>query len=247
MSDPGELTPQPAPRAETPTPPTSMPAEPASPRAPSNGRAGSNGHATPERWQQVALDAHSDMEAYRRVLAAAVANEKNALSRVDESQKLTDRVQTELSRESHARGLAEGRVGELERERDLFASRMRTAEAELREARREHEFSLESLHQRLVAANQRIAQLEAQSDALRRERHGLGFLALRLRSRVLVVAAVAAYLLALGCFTRMVMELLGTQSPPLKLLAVTLVLFVTGIICHGQAASALARELRQAE
>lgn len=240
MSDPGELTPQPAPE---------LPREASLSQPASNGRGGShephsNGHEPNGNWRRLALGAHEDMEAYRRVLAAAVANEKSAMARVAEATEVAGRVQNDLGREAHARGLAEGRVTEVERERDLMAARMRSAENELRDARRTHDQALDALRMKLDAQNLRIAQLEAQADTLRRERHGLGFLALRLRSRVMVVAAIAAYLLSLGCFTRMVMELLGTNEPPLELLVVTLGLFVAGVICHGQAANALARELR---
>lgn len=205
---------------------------------PSNGSPGSN-------WQRLALDAHSDMESYRRVLAAAVANEKNALERVTQSQALADGVQAELSREAHARGVFEGRVRELERERDTAAERLGIATREVGHLRTEHLSELKVLTETASNANARIAHLEAQANVMRRERHGLGFLALRLRSRVLVVAAVANYLLALGFFARMATQLVSTDVVPLQLLGMTLALFLIGVLCHGQAASAIARELRQ--
>lgn len=245
MSDHGTLTPRPAPddgesAGTTGTTGTTGTRGAASP---ATGPQGANGNrAKLERLQRVALDAHSDMEAYRRVLAAAVANEKNALARTEESLREAASVRGELSAAALARGIAEGRVNELERERATLEARTELLEHELVEVREGATADLRRTMEQLDGARSRIAFLEAQLEAVREERRGFSFTALRLRSRVLLVGAVACYLLSLGFFVQMVLAMLASNVPPLKLLAVTLVLFLVGVLAHTRAAHELADE-----
>lgn len=242
MSDPGMLTPRPSPEDAVPRTADAGPSP--SRNGPATGAHASNGQAArAERLQRVALDAHADMEAYRRVLAAAVANEKSALARTEESRREAESVRGELSKAALSRGLAEGRVQELERERAALEDRAGTLERELARVRERAQADQARATDELDRTRSRVAFLEAQLDSLRQEQSGFSFTALRLRSRALLVGAIACYLLALGFFVQMLLALLASSVPPLELLALTLALFLGGALLHGRAAHELADEL----
>jgi len=63
-----------------------------------------------------AVKARKEREEYRRVLAAAIANEKQSLGAAARLQDAADSLEDQLRTASHARGHAEGRAGELDRE-----------------------------------------------------------------------------------------------------------------------------------
>jgi hypothetical protein len=63
-----------------------------------------------------AVKARKEREEYRRVLAAAIANEKQSLGAAARLQEAAEVLENQLRDASHARGHAEGRAGELDRE-----------------------------------------------------------------------------------------------------------------------------------
>lgn len=65
-----------------------------------------------------AVKARTEREEYRRVLAAAIANEKQSLGTAARLQETADVLEEQLRDAAHARGHAEGRAGELDRELD---------------------------------------------------------------------------------------------------------------------------------
>jgi hypothetical protein len=79
-----------------------------------------------------AVRARTEREEYRRVLAAAIANEKQSLSVAARLQEVADTLENQLRGAEHARGHAEGRAGELDRE-------LEAAEASHRESVSESE------------------------------------------------------------------------------------------------------------
>ncbi|MEX1025693.1 MAG: hypothetical protein WD226_11525 [Planctomycetota bacterium] len=239
MNDPSTLQPQPAPAPVHPEAPRSTPGA-ASTSEPA--RNGSRDAARQLQLQRAVVAAQDEREQYRRVLAAAIANEKNAKERVGESQREAEAVRNLLSRAELSRGVAEGRVRELERDRTTLEARTELLEHELIELRDEVMKERKRNAQDIESARTRVAFLEAQLEAVRAQRNGFAFTTIRLRARILLVAGIACYLLSLGFFTQLAMELLKTELPPFRLLAVTFGLFVIGALLHRRAAHALTAE-----
>lgn len=142
--------------------------------------------------------ARTEREEYRRVLAAAIANEKRALELVESSRNLAERVDAELRATLVERGAAEGRRAELE--------------AHMNAVQNEHEVALRDAHDRAWAlSEQHGRQMQAavfeRGQALGRVRElaqqvpvpeaGSAKLA-RARARVHVGVAVALLLLAVA-------------------------------------------------
>lgn len=63
-----------------------------------------------------AVKARKEREEYRRVLAAAIANEKQSLGAAARLQSTAETLEDQLRDAAHTRGHAEGRAGELDRE-----------------------------------------------------------------------------------------------------------------------------------
>lgn len=205
------------------------------------------------RAAEEVLRARAEREEYRRVLAAAIANEKRALAESDGSRRELASAAETVRDAEHARGVAEGRSRELELQlaaareehrRELAAAEERTRTA-VEQSRREMD---ELTYQRGLARGEL-------REVLRRIPPELppSARAAVLRARTCVAAGTGAGVLALGFLPALVLALFTHERAEYLRLAVGLsageMLLVVGLLVVAAVGlfSWGARELRSSE
>lgn len=163
------------------------------------------------RAEGAVLEARAEREEYRRVLAAAVANEKTALGQVEVVKLERDQLAGELRTAEFERGKSQGRALELE-------VRLQAVQVSNDKAERQQEIDNDRLRQEYERDLQ--SALLDRSEALGRVRELQSKLAgvkspagraLRARARAILAGATLCYLLALVFLPPLALSLVGSE------------------------------------